>query len=783
MRRLALVVASLVVGTGTAIAVPAAAAPTDQVQAGVGRADITSPTGYYMQGWVRSDAVLRGVHTRIENRAIVLKRGTQKLALVTSDLNGIAGGVVKAAAIRLASRGFSETNIIVSASHTHAAPSGYYPFNTYNTVFMTTGTPTAQNVSGALDPQLYAFEVRQLVLAISRADSNLGPARIGWATTQLLGLTANRSLEAHLRDHGIVKSYGTGKVSDDPDGYVHTIDPDVQVLRVDKKIGSSYKPVGMWSTFADHGTVNKYTYGVYNADHHGAAIRVVEDTIRREGGVPASQDVINAYGNTDEGDQSAGLTRSGPAAADLVGRVEAVRMLQAWREAGKHLTETPDLAVRWTRVCFCGQDTAGGPVSSTATPGAPLFTGSEEGRGPLYDVTHVAFEGDAAPVDDPLDPAQGHKIVVPDGYVSPGSTPKAVPLTVARVGERLIGTIPGEMTVDMGRRVRAALAKVAPPGVSGIQLSGLANEYLSYFVTPEEYDAQHYEGGSTMYGREASVLLQEQLVTLATQLRTGQPAAPPYDADPRNGVADTAAPFGTGTTSAALVTQPSATQRLARAELSWNGAAKGLDMPVGKAFVSVERQVGGAWTPDADDQGLEIVWRVDDNGKYDAQWEVPRDEPTGAHRFVITGNHYTLTSKPFAVVPATTLSVEETAGGAVRVRYPDAVVEKDITFRPALADGARLTRSGSSVAAGGAVDRYGNCNGAATTLSPGSRGGADASASPAVCARAVAVTPVALRPRSSGSLSTTGGLPLAGLAALLVTAAAAVRRGHRSRRA
>ncbi|MGZ6827176.1 MAG: neutral/alkaline non-lysosomal ceramidase N-terminal domain-containing protein, partial [Mycobacteriales bacterium] len=274
-----------------------AAAP-DPLQVGVGRADITSPTGYYMQGWVRSDAVLRGVHTRIEARAIVLKRGSQKLALVAEDLNGIAGGAVHEAARRLASRGFSEANIIVSASHTHAAPSGYYPFPTYNTVFMTTSTLTQQNVTGAIDPQLYAFEVRQLVAAITRADDDLAPGKVGWSTAQLVGLTANRSLEAHLRDVGVVKAYGTGKVSDDPKGYVDTIDPEVQVLRVDK---DGVGPVGMWSTFADHGTVNKYQFGVYNADHHGSATRVVEQQVRALGHTPARQDVVNAYGNTDEG--------------------------------------------------------------------------------------------------------------------------------------------------------------------------------------------------------------------------------------------------------------------------------------------------------------------------------------------------------------------------------------------------------------------------------------------------------------------------------------------------
>ncbi|GAC1441490.1 MAG: hypothetical protein NVSMB55_09440 [Mycobacteriales bacterium] len=138
------------------------------------------------------------MHTRIENRAVVLSRAGRKLALVASDLNGIAGGVVAAAAEPL-------------------KPSGYYTFNTSNTVFMTTDTLTQQNVTGAIDPQLYAFEVRQLALAITRADDDLAPAKIGWATAHLAGLPANRSLEAHLRDHGIVKDNGTGKVPDDPD--------------------------------------------------------------------------------------------------------------------------------------------------------------------------------------------------------------------------------------------------------------------------------------------------------------------------------------------------------------------------------------------------------------------------------------------------------------------------------------------------------------------------------------------------------------------------------------
>src|SRR3954468_16091717 len=203
LKGLALAAAAL-----TAAALAAAPASAGTLRAGVGRADITPRTGYYMMGWVRSDAVLRGQHTRLFARALVLERDGRKVALVSMDVNAISGGVVAEAARRLADRGFDEGDILVSASHTHAAPTGWYAFSTYNTVFMTANSPTDFDVAGTIDPQLYAFMVRQLVTAITRADDDLGPARAGWGATTLLGITQNRSLEAHLADHGIMLDPG-----------------------------------------------------------------------------------------------------------------------------------------------------------------------------------------------------------------------------------------------------------------------------------------------------------------------------------------------------------------------------------------------------------------------------------------------------------------------------------------------------------------------------------------------------------------------------------------------
>jgi hypothetical protein len=781
-------------------------AQADTLRAGVARADITPPTGYYFMGWVRSDGVGNGVHTRLYARAIVLKLGARKLALVSEDLNGIPGGVLKAAADADHDIGFSERNVLDSASHTHAGPSQFYNFGSYDTVFMTDSTPTRQNVSGALDPQLYAFEVHQLALAIRHADDDLGPARVGWGATRLTGLTQNRSLEAHLANYGIIEPFGTGTPSQDPGGADHTIDPAVDVLRVDKLLtvparpaarrrpcpprrkrrpaargrrgraraatararpkarprrrcararkrrrprrprrpaarrpsapttARRYVPVAMWSQFADHGTVNKYTFGYYNADHHGAAIRVTEAALRRAGGAPATEDVVNAYGNSDEGDMTAGIAHSGPADADWVGRQEASAMLAAWRQAGTSMTDRPQLDERWTRTCFCGQLVTGGAVDSQPVFGVPQLTGSEEGRGPLYDNTHVPFEGVTSPTEDPV---QGDK--VPTARPPALNVPRAAPMMVLRVGDRLVVSVPGEMTVGMGERVRAAvLSASGSAGIGRVVIAGLANEYLSYYTTPEEYERQHYEGGSTLYGRYSSNLLAETLVELTHRLVAGTPASDPYPYDPTNGVSAAAGPFDTGPSSASASTQPTATPRLGHAELAWTGGPRGYDRPVDSPFVTIRRKLGDAWQAATDDLGLQIVWSVDDAGNYRSRWEVPLDAPAGTYEFLITANHYRLESAPFTVGPSSALSVARAAapaGGGLTVTldYPTAVYEQDYTYRPRSAGGGRLQatvngrrvtvtgRDGAflvpaapgesvSVPAGAARDSFGNTN-------------------------------------------------------------------------
>src|SRR3954451_17688098 len=276
------------------------------LQAGVGRSDVTPPTGFYTMGYVRSDAVARGQHTRLFARAIVLREGNRKLALVATDLGFIPGGLLADVANQVSKRGFSERNVIVSASHTHSAPAGYANYQSDTFVAPTAGTPTEFKTAG--DSQLYGFLVNRVALAIVRADRRLGPARAGWGAAALAVVTDNRSLEAHLANFGYDLPYGTGRVDQDPRGYVGTIDPQVDVLRVDRSgpRGCSV-PLGAWLDFADHGTVNPYTFGVYNGDHHGPASRIFEAEVRRLGRVPPGQGVVGGDGKGGAGGMARGF--------------------------------------------------------------------------------------------------------------------------------------------------------------------------------------------------------------------------------------------------------------------------------------------------------------------------------------------------------------------------------------------------------------------------------------------------------------------------------------------
>lgn len=681
---------ALLLALALAAATPPPAAAADKLRIGVGRADITPPTGYFSFGYVRGDGLIEGAQGRLWARVIVLEQDGQKVALVSEDLAGIIGGVLEDAIDRVSDLGYTPANVLASASHTHGGPTGFANFDTYNTVFMSVNSPTDFQLSGGFDPQLYDFQVTQLAQAIRRADRNLGPGRAGWGSVELQGPTINRSLEAHLRNHDITEPPHQGQISQDPDGPLHTLSTPVDVLRVERRRRGRWLPVGIWTTYANHGTINKYQFRYYNQDHHGPATDFVEERLRARGKIPGRQEVVTVYGNADEGDMSAGLQNDGPAAADRIGKIEGRAMISAWKMAAAALSRRIDLDTRWTKVCFCGAQTSEGQVAEEGRIGASQLTGSDEARGPLFDVTRVSQEGVRSPTSNG---PQGRKAVVPLDL----DVPEAVPVMVVRVADRLIGSVPGEPTSGLGKRIRALLAEAgAADGVERTVVSGLANEYTSYFTTPAEYDAQHYEGGSTLYGTFSSILITDTLSDLADRLIDGRPSPEPFFYDQTNGRSPEAEPYSQGAPSGRPTDPPPIqVERLGDGTFGWRGGERGFDRPLETAFIEVERQRrgDGGWTVIADDLGLEILWFVDEEGNYTMRWEPDLGAATGTHRFRIRANNYGLISPQFEVVPSKQLELvrEPAPSGqaSFSLHYPEPAVAEEIDDAPP-DDGADL---------------------------------------------------------------------------------------------
>ena len=88
-------------------------------------------------------------------------------------------------------------------------------------------------------------------------------------------------------------------------------------------------------------------------------------------------------------------------------------------------------------------------------------------------------------------------------------TPHVLPLQIIRIGQLAILGVPGEPTTMAGRRMReqvlAAFKQAPPPPgifapVETVITAGYANAYSQYITTRQEYEMQHYEGASTLFG-------------------------------------------------------------------------------------------------------------------------------------------------------------------------------------------------------------------------------------------------------------------------------------------
>ncbi len=511
--------------------------------AGTGRADITMPPGAATFGHGPDARVTHGYWTRTYCRVFYFEGSDgRKLALVPCELSAMSMLLQRAVAARVADI-LHPSQLMMTAVHTHAGVAHYFGASQYTGLFSTRHP--------GFDPALLRAMADRVAQAIRHARRSALPARLSWKHSQdFWCFTRNRSLQAYKLDQ---PPFAPAPPSNSSCPYLdhedaRAIDPQLDVLRIDgydradpsRLLG----PIGSLSFYAMHPTVIANTNRLFGGDVAGVVSRHVERELRRQwaalhpelqacldpaAAVPCAQavpDPLHGVINTDEGDISPiwvhGDIDEAISLGERVGAfvwshhpplgsgapasvLDARYIEEDIRGAKLHDGHNQ---AHWTcRYSELGQGSARGATDHpTSVAPLPLF----EGKPPI--------EPSSDDCQAPKRPLLGQLSLLTRPK---GTFPWQLPLAVAQLGDTLLAFVPAEVTLTAGHRITArihrALARY-PGAPQKAVIAGLANEYIQYVATHEEYQLQAYEGASTLYGPWSAQYLGDRMALLSRSM-------------------------------------------------------------------------------------------------------------------------------------------------------------------------------------------------------------------------------------------------------------------------
>jgi neutral ceramidase len=602
--------------------------------AGAGRAEVTPPVGTPLWGYGDRSGVLNpqdhldqrttttatdtdlyakafraseGIHQRLYARAFVVQDAQgDRVALVQLDLGSVSGPLHQEVAERLAPLGIDRSRLMLAPTHTHAGPGALHqaPFH-----FVGFGD--------MYDPRVLGIVRDGVVAAVEQAVASLDRARVAVGQVEVEGATRNRALDVHRRNPDA-----------DPTAPAElAVNRTLTMVRLDRADGA---PLGVFTAFANHGTVEGAENALISGDNAGYAERLIEQGMAR-GGRPGAPAPIAAFANGEEGDVAPAAEGADQlAAAAENGRLQAEPALALWERLRDESSADLDLAV--------GYDAA--PMSEGAA------TGYDMSPTPLY-----GAGGSCLPA---ALPGVGAKCPLAPS----GPPPTWMPFQAVRLGDTLLLGLPWEVTTQAGRRIRAAATQSS--GIGRVAVVGMTNDYGGYLTTPQEYTAQRYEGQMTWWGPEQAEWVSARAAGVArAAVLGGVLRAPVRDAAPGT---DNASPLSQAAAAlrapaGRVVAQPPAEaapgQDLA---FTWTGGDASVDAFQQDPFVTVERRQGGGWEPAVVDGGGEVLvrfLRTAEANTWTATWRVPVDARGGRYRFRVTGTAYSgAGTAPYEVVSA-----------------------------------------------------------------------------------------------------------------------------------
>lgn len=482
---------------------------------GRGVADITGePWGAGMMGYGMPDQWTNGILSRQFARAFVFDDGAERIVYVVADIGMFFQSTVEAILGALDQRfngAYTARNVVLTATHTHCGPGGHGHHLLYN---ITT--------KGA-HPRTFERVVDGVIEAISLAHDDVAPSEAILNRGELATASVNRAQDA----------FGLNPDAD-RQMFPGAIDPMTTLLRIERE----GRLVGAINWFAVHNTSMTNRNRLISADNKGVAALLWEN----EGADPRTPlaELVTAFAQTNAGDISPNLElRPGTGPTDnerdntrIIGERQFDAAKALAHRPGEQLA--PLLQARMTYVNLSRRFTATGPTGRavlgasfaagklTDGPGSPLF---DEGRNnPFFErISSWIYRRfpDVAQRQSPKDMALP---VGPMRWIA-----ETYPIQLVRIGSLYLICLPVEVTIVAGLRLRQAVAGALAAELDHVLVQGYANGYAHYVTTPEEYELQRYEGGSTVFGRNELAALIDVATGLATAMAEGRavPAGSP----------------------------------------------------------------------------------------------------------------------------------------------------------------------------------------------------------------------------------------------------------------
>jgi neutral ceramidase len=624
---------------------------------GCGIGDVTGAVaGQGMMGYSEPDQVATGLLMRTWARAyIIVDRATgDRVVFVTADIACLFQSVHLAVLQRLAQRfgdRYTERNVNLNATHNHNSCGG-------------TAREYAYSLAAyGFQRNSHEAEVNGIVAAIAAAHEQLAPGTILLGRGELHDAGANRSRVAFELNPPDDKA-------EFPDG----IDPAVTVLRL-RRAG---RDIGAITWFATHGTSLADRNTLICADNKGYASYRWEHDEMGVCHLDGPPRFVAAFAQTNAGDITPNLNLapwhpSGPTEDNrlncaLIGERQFQAGRMAFDAARPMRSGGVDAVLRYVNMADTAVDGAYTPDGTPARTSPAMMgaaaaaTSAEDNWNAPLPFLHegdenplvAALGGVDAPIERWMRDVQAPKLIVaPLGILPPRPwVPLVVPIQIMRIGELVLASGPAEFTVVSGLRIRRVVARALGVAVENVLLQGYANGYCGYVTTPEEYTAQQYEGGETLFGRWTLPAFMQEFDRLARALAVRvDPGRGPAPLDWTSGPQPNLLPAVPPDVPAAghafgdVITGPEVAYRTGQTvAVEFAGAHPNNDFHTGGTYFEIQRAVGAGWQRVFDDNDwcTELHWSRPDGepaaSVIGIRWTIPGGTAAGRYRIRYTGD-------------------------------------------------------------------------------------------------------------------------------------------------